>query len=133
MKINFENGKKIAQIEDDKIIEYVKATVRYYKGSLIKRELSVFSESFVSNLKKYLCWYLSENFSITINDIEVVLETDLEKFIKDPDYAKTTFEENFDIIPEMGFGFWRIPFEIFFDEENIDFLFNEVQKFLEGK
>ena len=137
MKIDYrQNGTVIAQISDDLILNFVKSSVKFYKsepeGYIMGQELKD-PKNFIEKIKKYLLWYLSENLSKKVDDVEILLEADLNRFVSDSNYAQEIFSENFDIIPSMGIKFWQVPFDQWIDEENIDFFFSEVQKILEEK
>lgn len=138
MKIVFnDDGKKTVQISDSKILEFIKEAINFYgnefsiEKTIIRQEFKTLNDNFVKNIEKYLCWYLSWKLSINISNIEVLLEADLEKFVSDPEYAQEIFEENFDILPEMGLKFWEIPLQDFIDEENSEGIYKEIKKILE--
>ena len=126
MLINFENGNSIALIADNELKGIINDC--FYKSVVDDKENGkLFLESvkedfkegdinFPHELEMYLQGHIEREFGVFPDEIKILLKADLEKFIKDPDYAKTTFEENFDIIPEMGFDFWEVSLDEFIDD-----------------
>lgn len=134
-KVDFREKKKVVQIADTDIKEWIKKVISWFKessseGFVFKRVFSKFDDNFVPELAKYLCWYFQDQLDLFIDDVEVVLEGDLQKFLTDQDYANEVTEENNDTLPDIGIKFWQIPFEHFIDEENAEGFWEEVHKII---
>lgn len=130
-----ENNKKVIQIADSDVLDCAKKSIEWFKevgfdGCELKRAFEKLDDNFVSTVNKYLCWYLENISGINIDDVEVVLVADLHKFLTEADYAAEMFEENCDILPELGIKFWEIPISQFIDEENAQGFFDEICKII---
>ena len=126
MLISFENGNSIALIADNELKDIINDC--FYKSVVgdeengkfflesVKEDFKEGDIDFPHKLEMYLQGHIEEKYGVFPDEIKILLKADLEKFIKDPDYAKITFEENFDIIPEMGFDFWEVSLDDFIDD-----------------
>ena len=130
-----ENNKKVLQISDSDVLECVKKAISWFKEVAfdkceLKRIFEKLDDKFAQSLNKYVSWYFEDNLGINIDDVEIVLQADLHKFLTEADYATSTFEENCDILPELGIKFWEISINQFIDEENAESFWEEVHKII---